>query len=445
MRFIDRQEAGRKLAALLAGRAGSDALVVALPRGGVPVAAEVARALGAELDVLVVRKLGAPSQPELGMGAIAEGGAVFVDRDVVRMLGVGADQLSRIAERESIELDRRARLYRGGRPFPDLAGRTAVLVDDGIATGGSVRAAIRALRELHPARLILAVPVMASSLVPEFHQLVDDLVCVTAPDDLGAVGFWYQDFRQVGDDEVLALLAEARTPAAPRQAEPQAVVIPCEEGALEGLLGIPAEAHGLVIFAHGSGSSRFSRRNQHVAHRLRDAGFATLLLDLLTPAEESLDELTGQLRFNIDLLAGRLADATRFALRDARLRPLSIGYFGASTGAAAALAAAAELPETIRAVVSRGGRPDLAGRAALVRVSAPTLLIVGGNDPTVLQLNREALPLLAPEKELVVVPGATHLFEEPGALDEVARLAAEWFAKHLGRVEAPAWPEGRLP
>jgi dienelactone hydrolase len=200
---------------------------------------------------------------------------------------------------------------------------------------------------------------------------------------------------------------------------------------LEGDLGIPAGAHGVVLFAHGSGSSRHSPRNRYVARFLREAGFATLLLDLLTPDEAVVDKKTAHLRFDIDLLAGRLVSTTRWLAQDEQTASLPVGYFGASTGAAAALVAAPECAEHVAAVVSRGGRPDLAG-AALRRVTAPTLLIIGSEDAFVLELNRRALDeLAAREKEIAIVSGATHLFEEPGALEEVARLAADWFTVHL--------------
>ena len=199
---------------------------------------------------------------------------------------------------------------------------------------------------------------------------------------------------------------------------------------LEGNLTLPEGADGIVLFAHGSGSSRHSPRNRYVARLLNEAKLATLLVDLLTADEEAIDLRTARLRFDIGLLAERLVAVTDWLTQQPETRRLRIGYFGASTGAAAALVAAAERPEAVGAVVSRGGRPDLAG-PALARVRAPTLLIVGGNDTQVIALNRAALAELRCEKQLVIVPGATHLFEEPGALDVVARLAREWFERHL--------------
>lgn len=199
---------------------------------------------------------------------------------------------------------------------------------------------------------------------------------------------------------------------------------------LEGLLGLPATACGVVVFAHGSGSSRFSERNRQVARQLNEAGFATLLFDLLSAVEHARDELTGEYRFDIPLLAERLADAVDWVAHDPRTAVLPVGLFGASTGAAAALIAAARRPRRVKAVVSRGGRPDLAGNA-LPEVSAPTLLIVGGLDEQVIELNRLAARQLRCEHQLVIVPRAGHLFEEVGKLEEVAWLAADWFKSHL--------------
>jgi putative phosphoribosyl transferase len=205
---------------------------------------------------------------------------------------------------------------------------------------------------------------------------------------------------------------------------------------LDGDLTVPREARGIVVFAHGSGSSRHSPRNRFVAGMLQDAGLGTLLFDLLTPLEESVDLRTELLRFDIGLLADRLAGATDWLMVQRETRWLRIGYFGASTGGGAALVAATMRPEVVGAVVSRGRRPDLAG-PALPHVAAPTLLIVGGNDVPVIAMNREALAQLNTEKELVIVPGASHLFEEPGTLEEAARRATNWFVRHLAVARSP--------
>jgi putative phosphoribosyl transferase len=205
---------------------------------------------------------------------------------------------------------------------------------------------------------------------------------------------------------------------------------------LDGNLTIPDEATALVLFAHGSGSSRHSPRNQFVARTLNNAGLATLLFDLLTPEEEAIDLRTREHRFNIGLLAERLVHATKWAQQPEQTRDLRILYFGSSTGGSAALVAAAEIPQDVGAVVSRGGRPDLAGEA-LPKVQAPTLLIVGGNDDIVIELNEQARDRMRCEVKLEIVPGATHLFEEPGALERVAQLASDWFVNHLGAKSAP--------
>jgi putative phosphoribosyl transferase len=216
------------------------------------------------------------------------------------------------------------------------------------------------------------------------------------------------------------------------------VRVPSGEAWLYGDLALPADAVGLVLFAHGSGSGRHSARNRMVAHRLQQAGIATLLFDLLTVQEEQVDIQTREHRFDIPLLTRRMQEATEWACKQAELANLAIGYFGASTGSAAALIAAARLGDRIAAVVSRGGRPDLAGAAALAAVKAPTLLIVGGDDHGVVELNQEAYQRLQCEKRLAIVPGATHLFEESGALEQVSQIAAAWFTAHMASAEHAA-------
>jgi putative phosphoribosyl transferase len=433
MIFQGRIDAGVRLAAALERYRSARPLVLGLPRGGVPVAYEVARALGAPLDVWIVRKIGAPGQPELGMGAVAEGGAVFRDRKIIEALGASDLDVARLIAQETAEVERRVSLFRGLRPPPQVRGRTVIVVDDGVATGGTTRAALLALRGLEPRRLVLAVPVGARQTVDALRREVDDLVCLYAPEDLGAIGAFYLDFRPTTDEEVLELLRRARdegSGAEPdRLGQEWPVKIAANGHALEGTLVLPRAARGIVLFAHGSGSSRHSPRNRYVAGVLNRRGLATLLFDLLTPEEEA--GLRGDQRFNIDLLTGRLLRATEWVSSRPETQGLPVGYFGASTGAAAALVAAADWPDVVEAVVSRGGRPDLAGDA-LRRVKAPTLLIVGGEDEQVLALNRTARRCLHVESELAVVPGAAHLFEERGALERVADLAADWFGRHLG-------------
>ncbi len=448
--FTDRIDAGRQLAEHLSAYAHrKDVLVLALPRGGVPVAFEVAQKLGAPLDVFLVRKLGVPGHEELAMGALASGGVRVLNAEVIADLGISEKVIDRVSHAEQIELERREQLYRDNRKTPSVRGKTVILVDDGLATGSTMRAAVAAVRKLKPAGVVVAVPTAAPSTRDEFRKLADACVCVLTPEPFRAVGLWYEDFSQTTDEQVLRV---ARTgtffqPALPAQVfvEPASlvrgplmetdhpsdvsrreVVIAAGRKRLGGTLGVPAPAKAVVLFAHGSGSGRFSPRNQYVARRLQEEGLGTLLLDLLDETEAADRERV----FDISLLADRLDAATDWLAATASTRDLRLGYFGASTGAGAALTAAARRPERVGAVVSRGGRPDLA-RGQLVFVQAPTLLIVGGQDEVVLDLNRSALENLHCPKRLVVIPGATHLFPEPGALEEVARLAAEWFQSSL--------------
>lgn len=433
--FIDRGDAGRQLAALLEPFRDEQPVVLAMPRGGVPVGAEVARALGAPLDVALVRKVGAPGNPEYAIGAVAEGGVRFVDTGVVRALGLSDAEVHALLARAERELEQQTARYRGTRVPVALAGRTAILVDDGLATGRSAHAAMESLRKRGAARVILAVPVAAAQSVQALRGEADDIVCVQMPDDLWAVGMWYEDFRAVGDGEVAELLAEAHARQArhpERDLDPPSsplsvreVAIPIAGGVeLPGELILPAQAHGVVVFAHGSGSSRLSPRNREVADALNAAGYATLLFDLLT-AQEGLDRANV---FDIPLLGGRLLAASAWLDEREQCASLPLAYFGASTGAAAALTAAAKLPARLHAVISRGGRPDLA--VGLGAVRAPTLLIVGGADTEVLRLNQAARQRLRCPSEVAIVPGATHLFEEPGALEQVSRLAVGWLERY---------------
>ncbi len=419
MSFLDRMDAGRRLGERLLNDDIADPVVIGLPRGGVVVAAEVARVLGAPLEVVVVRKLGAPGRPELGIGAISEGGIRVLNDDLIDLLHVTGPELAGIEARETEELNRRVLVYRGDRDPVGVAGRTAVVVDDGLATGSTARAALRALRARKPARLVLAVPVSARDTAAALRQDADDVIALELPPGFGAVGQWYQDFRQTEDEEVIRLLGEFRRPGPVRSD----VWVPIENGRLPGVLAAPTRPHGVVVFAHGSGSSRHSPRNQAVADVLNDHGFGTLLFDLLTEEEASNRANV----FDIDLLASRLSSAVDWA-NSSGLPDVPVGLFGASTGAAAALLASVHRP--VAAVVSRGGRPDLAG-PRLSDVTVPVLLMVGSRDTVVLDLTRAAAEELSGPWELSVVPGAGHLFEEAGTLADVAHRAANWFARWL--------------
>jgi putative phosphoribosyl transferase len=439
--FVDRADAGRRLARRLEYLRGEPVVVLGLPRGGVPVAYEVATALSAPLDVIVVRKLGVPFQPELGMGAIGEDGVRIVNDEVVRMAGVSADEITAVESRERAELERRARRFRGDRPRVPLEGRTVVVVDDGIATGSTARAACLVARAQGAARVILAVPVAPPGWEARIGPDADELVCLATPEFFFGIGQFYANFSQASDDEVIVCLERAsHAPAAAlasaasqdRPSRDEEVEVSAGLACLGGHLTLPENPIGVVVFAHGSGSSRHSARNRSVAGVLNEAGFGTLLFDLLT-VEEELDRANV---FDIGLLARRLVEVTRWVRSQPEAAGLPVGYFGASTGAGAALWAAAEPDADVAAVVSRGGRPDLAG-PRLAEVTAPTLLIVGGRDNVVLDLNRQAQALLRCESRLVVVPGATHLFEEPGTLQAAAEAARDWFTSHLAPSRQP--------
>jgi putative phosphoribosyl transferase len=436
MMFIDRADAGRLLAQRLLHLRDTDAVVVALPRGGVPVAAEVARALRAPLDVIVVRKLGVPFQPECGFGAIGEGGVRTIDDRVIRQARLTGQAIASVETWERARLDRLLGQLRGGRPPVPLAGRTAVVVDDGIATGSTARTACLVARARGASRVIVAVPVGAADAAASLRHDADEVICLHTPAPFVAIGDWYQDFSQVADVEVPGLLDQAVTRPGPRGVAPDLAEVTVDAAGvrLSGSLVVPPDPGGLVIFVHGSGSSRHSPRNEFVTAGLNRAGLGTLLVDLLSPDEE----LSRTNVFNVALLTARLADITRWLRDQPGTAVMPLGYFGASTGTAAALAAATATPRLpVTAIVSRSGRPDLVG-GRLARVPAPTLLIVGGADTAVLDLSQRALTQLKCESELAVVPRATHLFSEPGALGRVTDLAAGWFLHYFAQATAVA-------
>lgn len=420
--YRNRSHAGRVLARALESHRNKHPLILGLPRGGVPVAWEIARALDADLDVLVVRKLGVPWQPEFAFGAIGEGGVTLIDHEVCAETGVDDNDVKAVLERERIELSRRVDLFRGSQPLMDVKNRDVIVVDDGIATGSTVLAAVSVLRNLGARRITVAVPVASLSAVNRIAPKVDELICLDTPDPFYAVGVHYEKFDQESDEHVRNLLAGFGA----LQVWIPAIGLLGQDIQLPGSLTLPSDLKGLVIFAHGSGSSRLSARNIRVAHILNKAGIGTLLLDLLTD-REALDR---QNVFDIHLLASRVESALDYIKSHVPWNQWPIGLFGASTGAAAALVAAASRPGEVGAVVSRGGRPDLAG-ASLSLVDAPTLLIVGGEDHEVIKLNQIASQHLHCPHELKIVPGATHLFEEPGTLDQAAALARDWFVSHL--------------
>ncbi|MYT25397.1 phosphoribosyltransferase, partial [Streptomyces sp. SID7760] len=327
MLFTDRDDAGRRLGTELARYAVGHPVVLGLPRGGVPVAFHVAHALGAPLDVIVVRKLGVPYQPELAFGAIGEGGVRVISEDIVRRGRLTPRDVAAVEEAEQAELTRRAARYRAGRPQEDLRGRTVIVVDDGIATGATAAAACQVVRAQGAARIVMAVPVAPPDALARVGAVSDEVVCLGSPPGFSSVGQWYRDFSQTPDEEVVALLAQS--PRRPPPAERSGVEVAVEAAGLRlpGELTLPPGAGAVVVFAHGSGSSRRSPRNRRVAADLNRAGLGTLLFDLLTPAEEADRSNV----FDVDALAARLAAATAWL---GSRTPLPPACFGASTGAA---------------------------------------------------------------------------------------------------------------
>lgn len=422
--FHDRAEAGRRLADHLtsrpssqpAARAGDRPLVLALPRGGLPVALPVAAALGADLDVLVVRKVGVPGNPEFAMGAVGEGGVLVLDDTVVRRLGITEAQVAQVVGRERNEVERRVQAYRRSRPAAKLDGRNIVIVDDGLATGSTAAAAVQVARQQGARHITLAAPVGSHEACLRLNALADHVVCLATPDPFRAVGEHYDTFTQLTDDDVVAVLDAAHDLGVDEE-----VLIEAAGVALAGHLMVPAEASGVVVFAHGTGSDRHSRRNRSVAEALQAAGLGTLLVDLVAESDagRTIDVTTASRR----LIA--VAEWVRMKCPQG-----SVGYYGSSSGAAVALAAAAQRPDLVRAVVSRGGRPDLAS-AWLPDVAAPTLFIVGDRDQAVLEVNREAERHLTCPHLLRIVNGAGHLFEEEGTLVQAGALARTWFLHHL--------------
>ena len=460
-------------------------MVLGLPRGGVPVAFEVARALGVPFDVFLVRKLGAPGQEELAMGAIASGGVVVINDEVVDGLRIPWELVESEIARERMELTRRELLYRGGRRPIEVRGRIVILVDDGLATGSTMRAAVQGPapqaagedRRRRPHRGAVDLPRNSRSIadacicsitpgaVPGRRPLVSELRADQRRGGLRPAGADRPRARDPAEPERHCPACEPRpdrrdvtrapvsAPKADRRSRPDFRRGPDSETRTERRSWVPARRSGhwnarrrsrpggercggssslprgtsaVVVFAHGSGSGRFSPRNQFVARVLQQSQLGTLLIDLLEDDEADDRSLV----FDIGLLADRLQAASDWLTAQRETRGMRLGYFGASTGAGAALVAAARCARPVGAVVSRGGRPDLA-REILPAVTCPTLLIVGGDDEAVLELNREAYALLRCPRQLEIVPGASHLFSEPGTLEEVARLAEEWFVRHL--------------
>ncbi|MEO7454678.1 MAG: phosphoribosyltransferase family protein [Gemmatimonadaceae bacterium] len=470
--FRDRWRAGAALAALLRPYATEpDVVVLGLARGGVVVAREVADALGAPMDVFVARKVGVPGIEEVALCAIAEGTEQVLADKVAWYIGVPASVMRRLSAQERVEIERRVRLYRNGRSLT-LHGRTVIVVDDGLATGATMCAAVEAIRLQKPARIVVAVPVATAQGASEVRPYVDAVVIAQEMRAQQTVSSMYARFEQVTDAEVLALLAR------PPELVPRAIVrdvsaritegraygagndgraerplsIPVDGGTLLADLGMPSpvrskgvldvvdDCAGLVVLVHGGGSSRHSYRNRYIAGRLRLSGYATVRLDLMTADEQERDAEDASLRFDAWRGAARLVAACEWLQRSGFAGARAPFLMGASTGAAAALCAAAILRHRVSGVISRGGRVDLAS-SVLQYVKAPVLMLVGDRDAMTFARNKAAQRQLTSAARLVRVKRAGHTFEEPGALGAVAEHAVDWLRTlephETARVTAP--------
>lgn len=382
--------------------------------------AELARGLGADFDVLMVRKIGLPGRPETGVGAITEDGHVFYDDLALARMRLPRQALSDTVASERDELDRRRRVYRGERSMPRIAGRDCVVVDDGVATGGTARAALRMVRQAGPSSLVLAVPVASSEVLEALKGEADAVVVISAPDNFRAVGEWYRDFDQLSDDHVTTILLDLER-SRPRPEVARAVRIRAGQVYLDGDLTMPTALRGVVVMAFGRGRGDPERRA--IASSLQRAGYATLLLDLLTGDDDEGDT---------EVLGERLSAAVTWLRRatDAASEPL--GVMGWGDAAPAALVTAAELPQDVASVVVHGGRVDLA-EPALGKVRAPTLILLESEESFVRELGEWTMSRLGGPSELGVVSGADRLLGGTRQWREVAVRSLDWFDRHLFR------------
>ncbi|MFI2644313.1 phosphoribosyltransferase family protein [Streptomyces sp. NPDC018610] len=437
MRYENRADAGRRLARNLEHLRDTRVVVLGVPRGGVPVAYEVARHLDAPLDLAVVRKLRVPWQPELGFGALGEHGVRVLNQDIVRESGLSATERERLEQAGSAELEEQVRCWRNDRAPLPLTGHSAVVLHDAVSTGAAAEAACRVARTRGAARVILAAPVGQEESLAHLRAVADDIVCPQALRHIGSADAWYEDFAPITDADIAALLAEAApvpgsahglSPAHPAPGRP--VAVPTRYAPMAALLTLPPAARTVVAFAHAGSGGQNDPRDRHLASALSRAGLGTLQLDLLTEDEEHNRHNV----FDITMLARRLHAASAWLRRETGL---PVSYCATDTGAGAALAAAAA-DDDIRAVVCVGGRPELAGPAALARVHAPSLFLVGALDTRQLGCSRLAADWMRCDHRVDVIPDTGHLFIEPGALDTVAELTRDWFISHLARVDTHA-------
>ncbi|MPZ78996.1 MAG: phosphoribosyltransferase [Actinophytocola sp.] len=430
MRFTDRGDAGRQLADRVGFLRLPRPVVAAVPPGGVPVAFEVAQRLGAPLDVVGVRTLGAPLQPGVIVGAVGECRVVVLNQRLVKQLSIAKSWLNAEANRATAAMTGQVGRLRNGLPSPPVLGRVVVLVDDGTANALTVHAAVDVLRRRGAARVVLASPVVAVNALPALRRHVEDVARLEQVSTRQAVGRGYRDFRPVSDNKVRRLLSVAAGLQPDLACE--IAVRDGDEGPLMGNLAVPVGAMGLIIFAHGPSDGRRSPERRTLATRLGEAGLGTLLVDLLTEREATRPRAARDVR----LLADRLITVTRWVAKRPELGHLPIGYFGVGTGVAAAFVAAAET-KLADAIVSCGGYPDPA-TGWLPQVATPTLLIIGTRDTAIRAANIRAQCALRGVAELETVPGATYPIGGPATRQRVGDLAATWFVDYLRPLTAAA-------
>jgi putative phosphoribosyl transferase len=420
MYFRDRRDAGEKLAAVLKQKAYEQPVILGIPRGGAPVAAEVASALGGTLAVIVARKLGAPGNPELAIGAITASGVTYVNDEIASVIGASHDYIEAEKQRQALEASRREVLFDGHRR-PNLKDRTVIVIDDGVATGATAIAAIRAVKAEGARHVVIAVPVGPPEMIEYLGREADEVVCLEADPGFWAVGQYYDDFSQVSDDDVRAILDAHRQPVA--QDPSRRVNFKRGNINLVGILTTPAGAglFPLVIFVHGLGSGKDSPRNVTIAQHLVDAGIATLLFDLSGHGESSYDPHNG-----VEAYAADLQAAFTWAVAQPEVKKDAIGVAGSSLGATVAVMALNEGRVQPTTMVLRA--PPVEAED-FRRVNVPSLVLIGSLDP--LRSGVEQPVLACPALTLSVVPGASHLFEEPGTLEQALRLTVEWFVSHL--------------
>jgi len=424
MYFRDRKDAGEQLAAVLKQKGYVDAVVLGIPRGGLPVATEVARAVGGILAVVVARKLGAPGNPELAIGATTASGITYINEGVARAVGASQAYIDAEKLRQVLEAQRREELFDGHRR-PGLKDRTVIVVDDGVATGATAIAAIRATKAEGAKRVVIAVPVGPPEMIELLGKEADEVVCLESDPGFWAVGQYYDNFDQVSDQDVRALLnAYAAPPPAPDSTH---VTIKRNQINLAGILTTPAGAgpFPLVIFVHGLGSGKDSPRNVTIAAHIVDSGIATLLFDLSGHGESSADPHDGLGAYVADLQA-----AFAWATVAPQVKNDAIGIAGSSLGATIAVKALIEGHVKPRTMVLRAPPVE---PEDFRRIDVPSLVLIGSLDPLRSDVEWGATP--CPQLTLSVVQGASHLFEEPGTLEQALRLTVGWFVQHL--LQAP--------